>query len=97
MKLTSATEAVIDALAVARLTRLAQHDEVWPVLEIREAYLQKVGDSRLADLAHCPYCLSFWVAIGVAVARHRWPLGWPILSRIMASSAVAGHLAQLAE
>lgn len=95
MKPTSATEAVIDALAVARLTKLAQDDEVWPVRELREAYLRKAGYTRFADLATCVWCCSFWVALAVVLARHRFPRAWPWIARCLASSAVAGYLAEL--
>lgn len=44
-------------LAVHRLTRLVQDDEVWPMPELREAYLRRVGETRWADLASCPWCL----------------------------------------
>jgi hypothetical protein len=89
----TATEMLVDALAVHRLTRLVQDDEVWPMPELREAYLRRVGDSRWADLASCPWCLSMWFAAAVVLARHRWPRAWPWIARVLASSAVAGHLA----
>jgi hypothetical protein len=95
MRATSATETVVDALAVHRLTRLVQDDEVWPMPELREAYLRRVGESRWADLASCPWCLSWWIAVLVVVVRHRWPRAWPWIARALAGSAVAGHLAQL--
>lgn len=92
---TSATEAAIDALAVARLTRLLQEDDVWPVLELRRWWLGQVGDSRWGDLALCPWCLGLHVAVLVVLARRAWPNGWPWVARALAGSAVAGHLAQL--
>lgn len=95
MKSSPPVETVIDALAVARLTRLFQEDDVWPVLEIRKAYLAEAGDSRWADLVECPFCLGIWIAAGVVAARYLWPRGWPIVARILAGSAVAGHLGQL--
>lgn len=92
---TSATEAVIDALAVHRLTKLAQDDEVWPVLELREAFQQRAGNTRWADLADCPWCLSMWIGVGVTAARAAFPRAWPLAARVLAGSAVAGHLAGL--
>jgi hypothetical protein len=92
---TSVLEVAVDALAVHRLTKLLQDDEVWPVRELREAYLARVGDTRWADLATCPWCLSWWVALAVIAARHRWPRAWPWIARALAGSAVAGHLAHL--
>lgn len=94
---TSATEAVIDAIAVARLTRLLQQDDVWPLPELRSVAMANAGDTRWADLVHCVWCLSVWVSCGVIVARHLFPREWPWVARALAGSAVAGHLAQLAE
>lgn len=91
----STVETIVDALAVTRLTRLFQEDDVWPILEIRKAYLAKAGDSRWTDLAECPFCLGVWMAAGVVAARYLWPRGWPVVARILAGSAVAGHLGQL--
>lgn len=94
--LTSAPEAVIDAVAVARLTRLVQEDDVWPMPEVRAWWLTRVGDSRLADLVSCPWCLSPYVAALVVALRIRFPLAWPWVARALVGSAVTGHLAQLA-
>lgn len=90
-------DVAVDAIAVARLTRLWQHDEVWPVLEAREAFLAKAGDSRLADLASCPFCASWWIALAVGVARARWPRAWGWVARALAASEVTGQLAHLTE
>lgn len=95
MTSTSATETVVDVLAVARLTKLAQVDEVWPMPEVRAAFLRRVGDSRWADLESCPWCLSVHVAALVALARWRFPRAWPVLARVLAGSQVTGHLAEL--
>jgi hypothetical protein len=91
----NATETVVDFLAVARLTRLAQDDEVWPLPELRAAFLAKVGDSRWADLTSCPWCASFHLAAVVALLRWRYPRAWSVLARVLAGSAVTGHLAEL--
>jgi hypothetical protein len=95
VKHTNAVEVAVDALAVARLTKLVQDDEVWPVKEGREAFERWAGDSRWADLASCPWCASWWIALLVIAARHRWPRAWSWIARALAGSAVAGHLAQL--
>jgi hypothetical protein len=94
-KPTSATEAVIDAIAVYRLVRLVQEDDVWPFLELRNWWMTKFENSRLADLVKCPFCLGLHMAVIVAVARHKWPRGWPWIARILVGSATAGHLAHL--
>lgn len=92
---TSATETIIDAVTVARLVRLIQQDDVWPMLELRHWWLARTGDTRWADLALCPFCLGTHVAALVALARYRWPNSWPWIARVLVGSAVAGHLAQL--
>lgn len=93
----NATETAVDALAVARLTRLVQDDEVWPMPELREAFLAKVGDSRWADLESCPWCLSIHMAGLVAVLRWRFPRAWSVAARVLAGSQVTGTLAGLDE
>lgn len=95
--MTDPTELAVDALAVARLTRLLQHDEVWPVLELREAFERWAGDTRWADLTSCPWCLSIHIGVLVAVARRLFPRAWPIAARVLAYSAAAGHLARIAD
>ncbi len=91
----NATETVVDMLAVARLTKLVQDDEVYPMPELRAAFLAKVGDSRLADLESCPFCASMWLAAGVAFARWRYPRTWSVVARVLAGSQVTGQLSQL--
>jgi len=95
--MTDAFESLVDAMAVHRLTTLLQNDEVWPVLEAREAFERWAGDTRWADLASCPWCLSIHLGIAVAVARRLFPRAWPVVARVLASSAVAGHLARVAD
>jgi hypothetical protein len=90
----SATDLVVDALAIARLTRLVQDDEVWPVKEGREAFERWADDSRWADLASCPWCASWWIALLVIAARHRWPRAWSLVSRALAASYLTGYLAE---
>lgn len=92
---TSPTEAVIDAIAVHRLTKLLQDDEIWPLPELREAALTRLGNSRAADLLTCPYCLGMWMAGLAVVLRIRFPTTWPWIARVLVGSAVAGHLAAL--
>jgi hypothetical protein len=94
--MTDPTDLVVDAVAVHRLTTLLQDDEVWPIPEAREAFERWAGDTRWADLANCPWCLSMWLAAGVALVRRLFPRAWPVVARVLASSAVAGHLARVA-
>lgn len=90
--MTDPTELAVDALAVARLSRLLQDDEVWPALEAREAFERWAGDTRWTDLASCKWCISMWLAAGVTFLRWRFPRAWPVLGRILAASAVTGYV-----
>lgn len=92
----SPAEVVIDAVAVHRLTHLLQQDEM-PVGALRERLLERYGDRTWSTLLVCPWCLSPYLAAGVVFARWRWPRTWDAVSRILVGSAVAGHLAQLAD
>lgn len=90
----SATDLVVDALAVHRIVRLIQVDEM-PVGELRELLLNLGGERRWTELLRCAWCGSVWVAFGVVAARALFPRTWPWVARALASSAVAGHLAEL--
>lgn len=90
----TATDVVVDALAVARIVRLIQVDEI-PVGALRERVLDRHGDKLWAELLRCPWCLSVHVGAAVVLARHLFPRAWPWAARALASSAVAGHLAEL--
>ena len=96
-KPTNAIETAIDAVAVARLVRLIQQDDIWPIMEVRQAFLAKTGKSRVSDLATCPYCLGAWMGALAVVLRIRFPRGWPWIARALAGSEVAGHLAPISE
>lgn len=93
----NATETVVDMVAVHRLTHLLQQDTVPPIYEAREWLLDRYSDRRAASLLDCPWCLSPYLAVLVALARWRFPRAWPVAARVLAGSAVAGHLAALAD
>jgi hypothetical protein len=94
VKPTDAVEVAVDALAVHRLTRLVQDDDV-PFGPARELLLDLGRDRKATELLTCPWCLSMWIAAAVVLARRRWPRAWPWIARALAGSAVAGHLAHL--
>jgi len=48
------------------------------------------------DLLDCPWCLSVWVGLGVAVLRRVCPRLWGLASAGLAASAVTGLLSQVA-
>lgn len=96
-RLPSPTETVIDIVSVARLVRLLQQDDVWPIMEVRQWFLAKTGKSRISDLMTCPFCLGMWFGGLVVVLRLRFPQQWPLIARVLAGSEMAGHLAGLSD
>jgi len=80
----------VGALAVHRLTGLLVDDEVTRPLRER---VERLGD-RAAYLAHCPRCVSVWVAAGwlgltVAAPAVAAPVGaalaWSTVSGLLSS------------
>lgn len=89
------TEAVIDALAVSRLTRLATTDTFPPVQRARFKLLQRwPEDDWRVELATCDWCLSLYVALAVVAVRNR-ALWRRVLAPALAASAVAGLLSEM--
>lgn len=87
-------ETLVDALAVHRLTRLVQDDDV-PFGPVRELLLDLGRDRKVTELLTCPWCLSVHVAVLVLVLRRTIPRSWPWIARALASSSVTGLLATL--
>lgn len=84
--------AVVDSLAVYRVTRLVVADVI---LDRPRAWLSGLGDWQ-AVLVNCAWCVSVWIALPVlaltAFAANFWVwLAWPL-----AMSAVAGYLSERA-
>lgn len=98
----SAVDLVVDALAVHRLTRMVIEDRVplgWLRSSIvRRAYAKRENDATggqpyVVELLSCPWCMSVWVAFGVAVVRRFVPRVWRPLAQVLAASSVTGLLA----
>lgn len=91
------TEQVVDAVAVYRLVRLLQQDQITEVP--RNWFIRKHGAVRhgiaWSALADCPWCLSVWVAAGVVLARAGAPRLWGMAARGLAFSAGAGVISEL--
>lgn len=86
---------VTDALATYRLTRLAITDEITE--RPRKAFRNWALDHRwrwLYDLSSCPWCLGWWIAVGVVIARKVAPRAWTPVATALAMSAVTGILAE---
>lgn len=93
----SASEIVLDAVAVYRATKLLQQDDIPPLPQIREKLMQRYGASPWSALLDCPWCLSIWVAGGAVAFRRVAPRVWRVLARVLASSAVAGVISEMLE
>jgi hypothetical protein len=89
-----ALEAAVDALATYRIVRLIQEDTILD--GPREQIMIKYGHLRIAELMTCPWCLSVWVGMGVAIARVATPRLWGIAARGLASSAGASLITGMA-
>lgn len=87
---------LVDFLAVYRLTRLLQLDDILeaPRDELRRALRRH---AKLLELTTCPWCLSVWIAFGVVVLRRVRPRFWDPIATALAASAVAGVVTTWAE
>lgn len=87
--------AVVYVLAAHRLTRLITHDSLPPVARFRQYVLDRWGNNPWSELAVCPWCMGFWVAVGTTVIvstpadmAYRWiavPLAMSTLIGVIAS------------
>ena len=92
----SALDVAVDCLAVARLTKLLQDDEV-PVGAAREWLIDVYEGTKLQTFLECKWCASLWFGAFAVYARHRYPRLWPLAARALAASQVTGQLAQLGD
>lgn len=81
---------IIDALAVARLSRLVTTDTITSRSRL---WLAKRTD-RLALWLACPWCISVWVAAAVVTATVLIPAVWVYIAAVLAFSYVAGFLSE---
>lgn len=92
-------DTIVDAIAVYRLVRLAQVDDI--TQGPREAFVNRYGGTKggiaWSALADCPWCLSIWVAGGVVIARAVSPRLWGMIARALAFSAAAGVITGLVD
>ena len=101
-------EAVVEVLAIARITRLITTDRVpfgvpraaviawaWKRRARSDIRTGEVNqkDPYAAELLSCPWCMSMWVALAVLLVLRHLP-GWRFLARVLAASYVAGFLAE---
>lgn len=95
---TRALDLALDALASYRLTKLVRDDMITQPL--RDAVEQRHGPpdrSRVTYLLNCPWCLSVYFGLALALARGRLPGFTRVVSRALAVSALTGLLAERAD
>jgi len=88
---------VVDALAVARLSRLIAYDTITRSLRLWAAGARPSGNPqrpRLAAWLSCPWCLSPYLAAGVLAATAYIAGVWQWVAAGLAFSEVAGFLAE---
>jgi undecaprenyl pyrophosphate phosphatase UppP len=56
---------VVGTLSIARLTRLVTQDSFPPSAWFRSKWDALTDDGPWSTLAHCPFCISLWIAIPV--------------------------------
>lgn len=97
----AALDLAVDVAAAYRLTRLVTVDTFPPVKALRDRIVDAHtthGDNGAecpdswAELITCPYCASFWIALGVVAARYIAPGPWAYAARVLAIAAVAGNV-----
>ena len=92
----SGIELVIDALATYRITRLATVDTIPAAVAFRERvtrWSRTSGHPAVEELVHCPWCVGFWIAATVVVARRSAGPAWDRVARVLALSAASGMIA----
>jgi hypothetical protein len=88
---------IVAALAVARITRLLVDDQL--TVSWRQRVVKRFGaDSMPAYLAHCPWCVSMWVAPPFMMISALFPYPWVVgLFSIPAASLVTGIISQVSD
>lgn len=101
--MTSPVALTVNALAAYRLTRLWTRDSLPPLPEVRQHVLDKLDeiqdskgtteDHPLTRLVDCPWCIGFWISLGVVGAATLTPRAWRPLATALAFSAVVANIA----
>lgn len=101
--MTNAVALTVNGLAAYRLTRLLTRDSLPPLPLVRQHVLDKLDEIQnakgaaqehpLAELVHCPWCVGFWVSVGVVGAATFAPRAWRPLATALAFSAVVANIA----
>lgn len=82
----------LDALATWRLTRLVTRDTFPPVEVARYRLMASDAPESVKYLAECPWCISFWLALAVQLARRVVPRTWAPVAIALGYSGLVGLL-----
>lgn len=106
----SPTLLLVDALAVARLTRLVIADTILEPVRNRLRGRKPSGAHalsgdriivaarpKLAEFIVCPWCISFWAAVGVVALQAAAPGVCLPVTAVLAFSLVGSVVHQLAD
>jgi hypothetical protein len=91
-----AVNLAVDALAAYRLTRLLTVDTLPPAETAREWVKERARQHQLpavVELLECPWCIGFWISLGVVVGRAGFGRRWDPAARTLAVSTVVGIIA----
>lgn len=83
--------AIVVVMSSARITRLLTFDKFPPIRWARNKYLDATDGSGWDLLALCPYCMSFWVTLGIVAWGHYtdWNQSWWLVNFIFGASYLA--------
>lgn len=85
---------ILDLLAVARLARFWTEDAIDfpPTRSIRKTAERKLQGTSWEPLLDCPWCVSFWLALGLLTAKRAAPSVISVVTYALAGSEAAGLL-----
>lgn len=86
--------ALVTITSASRITRLATYDAFPPVMWIRNQWDRLTKDGTWSLLAHCGYCASFWITLGVVGAGvlSDWHEAWWFVNGVFGASYLAAIL-----
>jgi hypothetical protein len=85
---------LIDGLAVFRVTKLVNDDEIFA--DVRDKLLDRFPpeSTKLGYLITCPWCVSIYTGFAAALARELAPRTWNVVASALAFSAATGLVAE---
>ena len=95
MSESKAVQAITDALATYRLTKLVIDDKITE--DVRERVWARFGqpdESKVGYLLTCPWCVSIYAGTAVALLRRYRSSHWSTAASALAFSALTGILAE---